>query len=293
MVMHPDHASTDFAEGADGTRLFLEQWGDGPAVCLSDGIACDGFVWKYLRPELAQQHRVVHWHYRGHGRSGPPLQRERVTIADCAHDLHAVLDKANVERVTLVGHSMGTQVCLEAYRQRPERVSAMVLLCGSYGRITRTFHSTDVLHHWVPRVIEWMEQHPGLVRALWSRGPAEFFVFIARMAGEVDSLRTRTEDLLPYFEHIATLDPSLFMRMLLAAGEHSAEDLLPYIKVPVLIVAAERDSFTPTRYAEQMARQIPDVEFLMVPGGSHSSPIEQPELINRRIKHFLETRVTG
>ena len=108
---------------------------------------------------------------------------------------------------------------------------------------------------------------------------------------QVDSLRTRTEDLLPYFEHISTIDPSLFMRMLLGAGDHTAEDLLPYIRVPVLVVAAERDSFTPTRYAEQMARQIPGAELLMVPGGSHSSPIEQPELINRRVMHFLETRV--
>lgn len=281
----------DFAVGPDGTKLFYERSGDGPVVVLCDGIACDGFIWKYLRPALTARHRVLHWHYRGHGRSGPPADPSRVSIADHARDLHAVLDHAGIERATLIGHSMGTQVCLEAYRQRPDRAEALVLMCGSYGRITRTFHSTDLLVHWLPAVIDQIERHPTIVRALWSRGPADLFAWGARLFGEVDALRVRTEDLVPYFEHISTLDPVMFFKMLRAAGEHSAEDLLTRITAPTLVVAAERDTFTPVRYAEQMARQIPDAELLMVYGASHTAPIEQPELIDHRVVGFLERRV--
>ncbi len=281
----------DFALGPDGTRLFYERSGDGPVVVLCDGIACDGFIWKYLRPALTARHRVLHWHYRGHGRSGAPRDPSKVGIGDHARDLHAVLDHAGVERATLIGHSMGTQVCLESYRQRPERVASLVLVCGSYGRITRTFHSTDALVHWLPAVIDLLERHPRVARAVWSRGPADLLAWGARLMGEVDPVRTRTEDLVPYFEHISTLDPVLFFKMLRAAGEHSAENLLSAIRAPALVVAAERDTFTPTRYAEQMARQIPGAELLMVPGGSHSAPIEQPDLIDRRVIEFLERRV--
>ncbi len=281
----------DFALGPDGTRLFYERSGDGPAVVLCDGIACDGFVWKYLRPALAARHRVLHWNYRGHGRSGPPLDASRVGIADHARDLHAMLAHAGVTRATLIGHSMGTQVCLEAYRQHPDRVAGLVLVCGSYGRITRTFHGTDALVHWLPAVIDQLERHPRIARALWANGPADLMVWFARMFGEVDALRIRTEDLLPYFEHITTLDPVMFFTMLRAAGDHSAEDLLTAVRAPTLVVAAERDTFTPTRYAEQMARQIPYAEILMVAGATHTAPIEQPELISRRVVDFLERRV--
>ncbi len=293
-MQHPHPSVTsleDFAVGPDGTRLFWERLGDGPPVMLCDGIACDGFIWKYLRPPLSAAHRVLHWNYRGHGRSGAPVDLHRVGIADHARDLFAVLDAAGVERATLVGHSMGTQVCLEAWRQRPDRVAGLVLMCGSYGRITRTFHGTDLLVHSLPKVIELIDRYPALVRTLWSVGPAELFVWVARMAGEVDTLRLRSEDLVPYFEHIATLDPAMFFRMLLEAGRHSAEDALPAVRAPTLVVAAERDTFTPVRYAEQMARQIPDAELLMVPGGSHTAPIEQPTLINQRVLDFLERRV--
>ena len=280
-----------FAEAPDGTRLWWNSVGDGPVVVLCDGIACDGFIWKYLRPALAHTYRVVHWNYRGHGRSSAPRDPTRVSIGDHARDLHALLDALSIESAALLGHSMGTQVCLDAWRQRPDRVAALGLLCGSFGRITRTFHGSDVLHHALPRMALLVDRYPVVARALLSRSPVGLAVEVSRWLGEVDALRVRAEDLAPYFEHMRLLDPAMFLRMLAAAGAHSAEDLLPDIDRPTLVVAAERDSFTPTRWAEQMARQIPGAELLRVEGGSHAAPIEQPALINDRVLRFLSERV--
>ena len=63
-----------FALGADGTRLYVrERAGPGElTTILCDGICCDGYIWKYLWDDLAPLTRLCHWHYRGHGRSGPP-----------------------------------------------------------------------------------------------------------------------------------------------------------------------------------------------------------------------------
>lgn len=280
-----------FATGPDGTRLFYEWEGSGEAVVLSDGIACDGFIWKYLRRTLASRYRVIHWNYRAHGRSGAPRDPARIDVADHARDLHCVLEHLGVKRAALLAHSMGTQVSLEAYRQHPDRVAGMALLCGSYGRITRTFHGSDALFHALPHVIDFLDEHPRVARAMWSRAPVAVSVWVARFFDEVDVLRLRTEDLVPYFEHIIDLDPRTFFRMVRAAGEHTAEDILPAITAPVLVVAAERDTFTPTRYAEQMARQIPGAELLRVVEGSHTAPLEQPTLINQRILEFLGERV--
>ena len=58
--------------GLDGLSLIEQmrtQKVQTPAIVLSDGIGCDGFAWKYLQPHLAKTHRVLHWHYRAHGRS--------------------------------------------------------------------------------------------------------------------------------------------------------------------------------------------------------------------------------
>ena len=106
---------------------------------MSDGIGCDGYVWKYLERAIDDR-KIVHWHYRGHGRTPEPRDRKRVAMADLADDLASVMDAAGVERGVLAGHSMGVQVCLEATRRYRDRVAGLVLMCGSYTEI-RCAHS--------------------------------------------------------------------------------------------------------------------------------------------------------
>jgi pimeloyl-ACP methyl ester carboxylesterase len=280
-----------FVVAEDGTRLFYGVLGSGPVVVLNDGIGCDGFAWKYIQPDLAKDHTVVHWHYRGHGRSGPPADRARLDIPALARDLAKVLDHVGAPQATLFGHSMGTQVSLELYRHFASRVRGLVLLCGSYGRVTETFHGSDVLKNVLPTLIEQVQQKKGLARALWGRVPPGFAFRLARLSREVDALAIREEDFRPYWEHINLIDPDVFLPMLRYAGEHSAEDLLDQIAVPTLVVAAERDTFTPMELAESMADRIPSAELLVVPGGSHAAPIEQPELILEGIRAFLRRRI--
>ena len=294
-----------FASAADGTRLFYGVRGPvprdsaaadsaagaerpaAPDVVLCDGIGCDGFAWKYLQPHLAERHRVTHWHYRAHGRSGLPQDPARIDLPAHARDLIAVMDAAGIESAILVGHSMGTQVALEAYRLAPDRVRGLVLMCGSYGKITTTFHGSDVLKQVLPTIIEQVEKNQGLARALWGRIPPGLAFRIAQLSREVDSLSIREEDFRWYMEHVATMEPSIFFAMLRLAGEHTAEDVLPRIAVPALVLAAERDTFTPYSLAEHMAEVIPGAEFYLLRGASHAAPVEQPVAIELRIAQWL------
>jgi len=75
--------------------------------------------------------------------------------------------------------------------------------------------------------------------------------------------------------------------MLRAAQAHDASDMLPTIRVPTLVIAGERDVFTPRHLSVQMAGRIPNAEMLEIPRGSHAALVEQPELINLRIEKFI------
>jgi pimeloyl-ACP methyl ester carboxylesterase len=284
-----------FTAGRDGTRIFVRRrpGPEGAAVTaiLSDGIACDGFIWKYLWDDLARTVDVVHWNYRGHGRSAAPEDPTAIDLVDHAADLDAVRRAIGDGPVVLFGHSMGCQVVLEAFRLRPEKVLGLVLICGSSGRITHTFKGTNVLAQMLPRVIERAEAHPEVVRALWSRVPPDIAVRVALLAGEVDKNAILPEDMLPYLLHVSDIDPVMFLRMLRLAGEHSALDLLPQIDVPALVIAGDRDSFTPPRYAEEMAAALPKGELLMVTGGTHVVPLERKDLVATRVEKFLRERV--
>ena len=282
-----------FASAPDGTRLFWGERGRGAPIVLNDGIGCDGFAWKYLQPHLAETHRVVHWHYRAHGRSGLPVDPGRIDVPAHARDLLRLLDELEIEDAIMCGHSMGTQVALEAYRLHPERIRGLVLVCGSYGKITATFHGSDVLKQVLPSIIEVVEQWRGLARALWGRIPPKLAFHMARLSKEVDALTLREEDFRPYMEHVASMDPQLFLAMLRYAGEHTAEDVLGRIAVPTLIFAAERDTFTPAALAEHMADSIPDAELFVLRGASHAAPVEQPVAIQTRVDQFLRERLNA
>jgi pimeloyl-ACP methyl ester carboxylesterase len=167
----------------------------------------------------------------------------------------------------------------------------MVLLCGTFGNVTSTFHGVPLLDLILPRLLDMADRAPDLVRAIWSRLPPRLSLKVALKAGEIDPERVHAEDMLPYLLHMTHVDFPMFLRMLRAAGKHSAGDLLGRIEVPVLVVAGERDTFTPAFLAEAMAEAIPTGELLMVPRGTHVTPIEQPELVNARIKAFLRDRV--
>ena len=281
-----------FVEASDRSRLFFEELGQGePAVVLTDGIGCDGFAWRYLAPQLGLYHRVVHGHFRGHGRSGPPAAPERLAIEDLARDLRTIAAHLRLDRPVIAAHSMGVQVALEYYRQNPEDVAALILMCGTFGRITTTFHGTDLLDQVLPGLIRISHAYPSLARAVWGRIPAAIAFRVACAGRELDRERIQEEDFQRYWEHAALMNPDVFLRMLRYAGEHDARSFLPEVSVPTLVIAAEQDTFTPMALAEEMAAAIPHAELQVIDHASHAAPVEQPERIADRIEDFLSSRL--
>ena len=280
---------------SDGSPLFYESWGERghttPAL-LCDGIGCDGYVWRHLRVDLADRH-CVHPHYRGHGRTAPPRDPARVTIEDLADDLACVLDDALIDRAVLIGHSMGVQVALETYRRHVERVAGLVLVCGAASHPLRTFRGSAALEEWLPTIQKWIHRVPGVINRVTRA------VLPTRLAYEVASrLEIRREliepsDFMPYLEGMARVDARLFVAMLSSAGSHSAEDLLPRVMVPTLVVAAGRDGFTPPERSRAIAAAVPHAELLEIPDASHTAPIEHPDLVNLAVRDFLARRIDG
>lgn len=294
-IVPPGEAYTT-ATAVDGTRLFVRsRMGPngmaGVRTIFCDGILCEGFIWKYLWQQVSKITAVTHWNYRGHGRSGLPVDPERISLAAHAEDLMSVRQHEGDPPCVLVGHSMGTQVCLENYHLFPNNVRGLILICGSYGKVTSSFRGVPILDFVLPKVMELAEKRPELVRAFWSRIPPEIALKLALRAGDIDHERIHPEDMLPYLQHMTHVDFPLFLKMLRSAGDHTAEGYMSKINVPTLIIAGERDTFTPASLSSYMAETIPNSELVTIERGTHVAPIEQPEVVEGIIKDFLHRRV--
>ena len=110
---------------ADGVPIRYEASGQGsPAVVLIHCWTCDRRLWDHAVPMLARDHRVVTLDLAGHGESG--RARKTWTIEAFGEDVKAVVEALRLDRVVLVGHSMGGLVMLEAARRLSGRVVGLV-----------------------------------------------------------------------------------------------------------------------------------------------------------------------
>ena len=179
---------------------------------------------------------------------------------------------------------------METYRQRPAGIQALVFLCGSFGRVTYTFKiNKDVLANVLPNLLGFVSRHPHMGRALWSQVPPNLPADARASDWRRGSRSRQPVRRGAVFRHVMHLDFALFLRMLRAAGEHTAEELLPKIDIPCLVVAGDLDSFTPPAVSRAMAEAIPGAELAMLPG-SHLLPLERRDEVREVVGEFL-TRV--
>lgn len=257
-----------------------------------NGLGVSTHFWKYLADRFSPERAVVLWDYRGHGRSAEPARDQRIDIPRMAWDLGFVCDALELDRPVLAGHSMGSQVILERYRQAPDRVGGLISVLGAAGHPLDTFAELDASRLVFDLVIAASEAAPRafdlFARTLVALPIAYDF---ARRANLVDGSRLSRHDLRQYLHHLTDIGFGRFFAVAKALGEHTAVDVLPRIDVPALVIAAEFDGFTPPALARSMHEAIKDSWFLYLEGASHAGIVEQPERINAEIARFLTEAV--
>lgn len=117
--------TTGSTTSPDGIDIRFETDGAGsPALVFVHGWSCDRTYWKAQMPAFADQHRVVAVDLAGHGESG--TGRPSWTMPALGGDVASVVEELGLERIVLVGHSMGGDVIVEAERLLPGRVAGLV-----------------------------------------------------------------------------------------------------------------------------------------------------------------------
>ena len=118
---------TGSVRSADNVQVSYQMAGEGPlSVVFVHGWSCDRNYWKQQLDYFAQVHRVVALDLAGHGVSG--LNRDDWTIPAFGEDVAAVINGLKLERVVLVGHSMGGPVIVEAARIATQDVIGLVVV---------------------------------------------------------------------------------------------------------------------------------------------------------------------
>lgn len=256
-----------------GVRLWVEERGTGVPVVLLHGHSLDLRVFEEVADDLEQAgFKIVAYDQRGHGRSSSPPQGYR--WGDHAQDLKAVVEKLSLGPIHGVGLSKGGGIVLEAAVRFPSLFRSLVLISPLipdyplppefYG-FFKTF----------ARVI----RHQGIqaaARELWLKHP------LLLSAWEKPHLRSKLEAMVlsfPAGEYLAQERdvPDRNWRLVERLGE---------LQLPVLVLRGEHDTQEFCQMADYLLGAIPGSSLAVIPSSGHLVPLEQPQLLAKRLLAF-------
>lgn len=258
-----------------GGGLGIDVQGSGPAVVLLHGVGMRRQVWAPQAASLARTHRVVAVDLPGHGDS--PLPPPAATLSDYAGPLLQVLNRLDIERAHVVGHSMGALVALAFALDTPSRTASVVALNGVHRRSPEQRAAIAV------RLTQLQAQ--GVVSTLDATLERWFGNPVPTPLGEAATAVR---------EHLLAVDPTGYARTyaLFAAADDSLADRLHTLHMPALFATGERDANSTSAMSEAMAHDAPQGKFHIVPGAGHMMTVTHADAVDALLANWLGGRDT-
>ena len=261
----------------NGIQLYFEERGAGDPLLLIMGITAPGSVWDGHAEFWAKSFRCILPDNRGVGRTDKPAGP--YTSEMMADDFVGLLDVLKLEKVHVVGCSMGSIIAQQLALRHPARVRSLVLMCpwarcDAYAR----------------GIFEHMKTIKARLR------PEEFMHYIhllifskttwddaATYAGLLEGQQQAATAVEPQPLHALEAQAA-------ACTGHDTFAQLRNIKCPALVIGGDADGFTPRWMAEEVAHGIPGAELYLYRGAGHAFHWERIDDFNPRVRDWLAAR---
>lgn len=256
----------------NGTRLYCEEAGDGPAVVLLHGFTLDTRMWDDQFLPLAQHFRVIRYDLRGFGQSALPTD----TPYSHVEDLRALLDRLAIEQPALVGLSKGGAVALDFALTYPQRTQALVLIDTVLGGFAWSSEGS------ARNALIWAEARTGGIPAAkqsWLTHP--LFAPALRQPAVAACLTQIIEEYSGW--HFVHANPEQGLTP-------PAAQRLSELKMPVLGLVGELDLPDFLSITELICQRTPLARKVIVSGVGHMANMEAPDFITQALLAFLCTR---
>jgi pimeloyl-ACP methyl ester carboxylesterase len=262
---------------------FLDS-GEGPAVLFIHGITGSRRNWEHLLDKLDSDHRVLAPDLFGHGASAKPMGD--YSLGAHAATMRDLLDRLEIDKVTLVGHSFGGGIAMELCYLFPERVERLVLVAsGGLGRSVSPLLRAATLPG-----AGWLLP---LIASSWVRGGGEAAGrTFARLGWEP------TPDVTEIWRGFTSLSDADTRRAFLATTRSVidpggqtvyVDDVLPMgVEIPTLVVWGSRDRMIPAWHAINAQRVIAHARVELFEGAGHFPHLDQPDRFADLLIDFMK-----
>ncbi len=255
---------------ANGINLYYELHGpaDADVLVLSNGILMSTASWVYQTPVLSKHYRVLLYDCRGQWQSDHP--QGPYSMEQHADDLAALLDGLGISQAHIGGISYGAELSLAFALKYPERARSLIL--------SSVVSQIDPVLRGVGE--SWLETARCKDANLFFHATYPFNFgprWIAANKSLLDAARSR----------YTTLDFDAVVNLCEAFLKIDMTTELHRIKTPTLLMVGEEDILKPRKYADIIAAEMPQAEYVIVPRAGHALSWEQPEVFNSLVLGFM------
>lgn len=247
--------------------LCYSTYGSGPAMVLIHSGGVDSRVWLELVPLLARTHRVVTFDALGTGFSPPP--QEPIKLVE---DLLGLLDHLKLNKVILIGHSIGGELGTNFTLTYPERVERLVVIAPSLTGYTYS----DTYQLWMNELNS-LAPDIDKMKQFSLNGPIYRNVMASHYRDFFDEMHTQ------YFTRVFTEWRSFE----LIWPQPPAIERLEKIEVPTLFVYGTKDWSDMSEIADEY-RRVPSVAFITIQDADHMIPLTHSKELAEHIHSFLK-----
>lgn len=246
-------------------HYLVEGPADGPVVVLIHGLGGEAEDWRNLTPYLAQAgFRVYRPDLPGFGRSERPAGFS-YSVHDQAEVVVGFLDVLGLKRVDLGGWSMGGWIVQLVAAGHPERVKRLMLFDAA-GIYEKPAWDTQLFTPTTPAELDQLE-------ALLMPHPRKIPGFVAK-----DIVRISNDH--AWVIHCAVAS--------MLTGQDTTDNLLPGLKMPVLIIWGAEDRITPRHQAERIHALAPQSQLEVFDGCGHLAPGQCTAQIGPKVVEFVK-----
>lgn len=238
---------------------------DGETVLFLHGFTDSWFSFSTMLERLPAEIRAIAPSMRGHGDSDRPSCCYRV--ADFSADVIELLDALQLERVTLVGHSMGSFIAQRVAIDHPDRIARLVLI-GSGA---------------TPRVAAAVEFN-AVVQTLTDPIAAEF---VQEFQESTVSQPLPVSFMETVIDESRKLPARVWRDALAGLLSADAEDELHRIAAPTLIVWGDRDGLWTRSQQEGLQRSVRASRLLVYSETGHAPHWERPDRVATDLQEFI------
>jgi pimeloyl-ACP methyl ester carboxylesterase len=268
-----------------GHRAAYRVAGSGPAIVLIHGMVNSSRHWEAVAARLARSYRVIAPDLIGHGGSATP--RGDYSLGAHAASVRDLLATLDIERATIVGHSLGGGVAMQFFYQFPQRTERLVLISsGGLGPDVSPLLRGAALPG--SALLLRLATQPRLVDAIADAGTR----LRRRGAAHGVHLQAVARALRPLQDAGAR---RAFLETLRAVIDRqgqrvSARDRLYLLsEMPTMIVWGERDHTIPLAHGLAARDAIPGCRFELLPRAAHFPNLEDPARLADVLADFVAT----